>query len=103
MGWASRYIEKLRAGETVSFRPRGGSMSPRIKSGQLVTVEPLAADADVVVGDVVLCRVHRHEYLHLVHAVKDGGKQIVIANNHGFVNGTTSRGQVFGRLVKVQP
>jgi hypothetical protein len=41
MGWASHYIEKLRNGETVKFRPRGNSMQPKIESGQLCTVEPL--------------------------------------------------------------
>ena len=39
MGWASAYIEKLRGGEPVSFRPRGHSMSGKIDSGQLCTVE----------------------------------------------------------------
>jgi hypothetical protein len=41
MGWASRYIQKLRAGETVSFRPHGQSMTGRIESGQLCTVVPI--------------------------------------------------------------
>jgi hypothetical protein len=35
MGWASRYIERLRSEETVSFRPHGHSMTGRIDSGQL--------------------------------------------------------------------
>jgi len=38
MGWATGHIEKLRAGETVSFRPRGNSMTGKIESGQLCTV-----------------------------------------------------------------
>jgi hypothetical protein len=29
MGWASGHIERLKRGETVSFRPRGGSMTGR--------------------------------------------------------------------------
>ena len=29
MGWASAYIEKLRGGEPVSFRPRGHPMSEK--------------------------------------------------------------------------
>ena len=33
MGWASAYIEKLRRGEPVSFRPRGHSMSERSTPG----------------------------------------------------------------------
>ena len=56
MGWASHYIEKLQAGETVQFRPRGDSMSGRIESGQLCTVVPVAP-ADLAVGDIVLCKV----------------------------------------------
>ena len=40
MGWASHYIQKLQEGERVSFRPRGNSMSGKIESGQLVTLEP---------------------------------------------------------------
>ena len=40
MGWASGFIEQLRRGDTVAFRPRGHSMSPKIESGQLCTVAP---------------------------------------------------------------
>jgi hypothetical protein len=40
MSWATSYIESLLAGETVSFRPRGNSMTGIIESGQLVTVAP---------------------------------------------------------------
>jgi len=62
MGWASQHIQRLAAGETVTFRPRGHAMSPRIKSGQLCTVAPV----DVVTlcaDDIVLCRVRGNEYL----------------------------------------
>jgi hypothetical protein len=38
MGWASQYIDQLNSGNTVSFRPRGSSMSGKIESGQLCTV-----------------------------------------------------------------
>ena len=34
MGWANHYIEKLQAGEWVSFRPRGNSMNGKVESGQ---------------------------------------------------------------------
>ena len=62
------YIEKLRAGETVSFRPRGQSMTGRIESGQLCTVVPIDP-ATLRVGDIVLCRVGRYDYLHLIRAM----------------------------------
>jgi hypothetical protein len=71
VGWAIGYVAKLRAGETVSFRPRGDSMSPRIESGDLCTVEPVDPAA-LRAGDVVLCKVRGAEYLHLVKAVRGG-------------------------------
>lgn len=99
MSWASHYIEKLKAGETVSFRPRGNSMVPKIKSGQLCTVAPV--NREVVKGDIVLCKVRGNQYLHNVLAVK--GDQYQISNNHGHVNGWCSRQNVFGILTSVQP
>lgn len=98
-GWAKPYAEKLVAGETVSFRPRGNSMTPRIKSGQLCTVEPLVADPEV--DDVVLCFVRSSYYLHLVKSV-DLNRGFLIGNNHGRLNGWVNRSQVYGRLVKVE-
>lgn len=96
MSWANRHIEKLRAGETVQFRPKGSSMSGRIESGNLVTVEPVTR-ADVVVGDIVLCKVKGQQYLHLVSAIRNGRLQI--SNARGFINGWTST--VYGRVTKV--
>lgn len=101
MGWATRWIEALQRGETVRFRPSGGSMSPRIESRWLCTVEPLAPDAMPAVDDVVLCRVKGAEYLHLVKAVS--GDRVLIGNNRGGTNGWTSRRNVYGRLVDARP
>ena len=119
-GWATHYIAKLKAGETVQFRPRGHSMKGKINDGQLVTVVPAFAE-DVAMpdeGDVVLCKVNGREYLHLVKAVtficeeeKDAdGKMIALArvpryligNNKGHTNGWTSAANVFGKVVKVE-
>ena len=98
MGWASRYIEKLQAGERVSFRPRGSSMSGKIESGQLVTLEPVR-EKGVSVGDVVLCKVNGVHYLHLVKAIS--GERYQIGNNRGHINGWTSRKNIFGIVVQV--
>lgn len=57
MGWARGHIEKLKLGQTVSFRPRGHSMQGKISSGQLCTVEPIAEPETLKVGDIVLCKV----------------------------------------------
>lgn len=99
MGWATPFIQKLRAGETVSFRPRGNSMKPKIESGQLCTVEPVDV-ALLKVGDIVLCKVAGHEYLHLVKAIT--GQRFQIGNNRGFINGWVGPNAIFGRLVRVE-
>ncbi|MBE7466013.1 MAG: hypothetical protein HS116_21265 [Planctomycetes bacterium] len=99
MGWATRHIERLKAGETVSFRPHGNSMKGKIESGQLCTVAPIGAEG-LQVGDVVLCKVNGKEFLHLIKAIR--GDQYQIGNNRGGINGWTSAGQIYGRCIRVQ-
>jgi hypothetical protein len=99
MGWASHYIEKLRKGETVSFRPRGNSMTGKIESGQLCTVEPVDPTS-VKAGDIVLCKVRGREYLHLVKAIQ--GARFQIGNNRGHINGWITASGIFGRCTRVE-
>jgi len=99
MGWATQHIARLQQGETVSFRPRGHSMSGKIESGQLCTVAPLGSSA-LAVGDIVLCRARGAEYLHLVKAIQ--GKRYQIGNNRGRINGWIGQTSIFGRLVSVE-
>ena len=101
MSWATHHIEALKRSQTVQFRPRGNSMVGRIRSGQLCTVEPLAADAALAVGDIVLCEVGRAQYLHLIQAVD--GVRFLIGNNRGGVNGWVRREKLYGRCVRVEP
>lgn len=98
MNW-KQHADHLRAGETVSFRPKGNSMRPRIESGNLVTVSPDISQ--VAADDVVFCRVKGNYYVHLVLAVKAEGeaKKYLIGNNRRKVNGWTS--SVFGKVIKV--
>lgn len=98
MGWATHYIEKLKEGETVEFRPRGKSMSGLIESGQLCTVEPVDP-GKIEAGDIVLCKVHGSEYLHIVKAIQ--GKRYLIGNNHGRLNGWIGTNGIFGKLKEV--
>ena len=100
MGWATGHIAKLRDGKTVQFRPRGESMSGKIESGQLCTVEPLGERAPEV-GDVVLCVVRGRQLLHLVKAIK--GERYQIGNNRGGVNGWIGAAAIAGRCVRVEP
>jgi hypothetical protein len=99
LGWATHYIAKLKLGETVSFRPRGNSMVPRIRSGQLCTVAPVDIAA-INVDDIVLCKVGGAEYLHLVKAIQ--AERFQIGNNRGRINGWIGANSVFGRLVKIE-
>jgi Peptidase S24-like len=99
LGWASAYIERLRGGETVAFRPRGNSMTGKIDSGQLCTVEPIDPGT-LRIGDIVLCKVNGREYLHLIKAIQ--GQRYQIGNNRGRINGWVSAGAIFGRCVRVE-
>lgn len=74
----------------------GNSMTPILKSGEVVRVNPITEDTVIKKGDIVLCRVNRNTYLHKVTGIK--GNQYQISNNHGHVNGWTTK--VYG---KVQP
>jgi len=99
MGWASNYIEKLKRGEAVSFRPRGISMTGKIESGQLCIVVPVDP-ATLEVGDIVLCKVGGSEYLHLIKAIQ--GPRFQIGNNRGRINGWVAANAIFGRCVTVE-
>ena len=101
MGWVTNHIAKLRHGETLFFRPRGGSMAGRVKSGQLCIVEPIADMATLGVGDIVLCKVEGNEYLYLVKAIQ--GQRFQIGNNLGFINGWVGPDAIYGRYIRVEP
>jgi SOS-response transcriptional repressor LexA len=103
MGWADNYIERLLAGETIQFRPRGNSMSGKIESGQLVTVEPIADHSKLKRGDIVLCKVNGKQFLHLIKSIGERiGFRFLIGNNRGFVNGWTSYDNIYGKVTKVE-
>lgn len=86
----------LRDGRTVTFRPVGTSMTPRIQSRQEVTVRPCNGDA-LKVGDVAFARVAGVLRLHLVTAVDPVKRRVQISNNHGHVNGWTGFDKVYGK------
>lgn len=95
MGWATKSIEKLNNGEAVIICPKGNSMKGKIESGTLVKVNPITSETKIIVGDIVLCKVHGSEYLHLVKAIRpDGTYQI--ANNRGHINGWIGKNNIFG-------
>lgn len=97
MSWP-KIVERLEAGEDVTIRPSGQSMTPRIRSKQPVTLSPLG-DLPIEVGMIVLARVKGRFYLHLVTA-RDGNR-VQISNNHGYVNGWTTTERVYGVVAKI--
>ncbi len=100
MGWATGHIERLKRGETVSFRPRGHSMRGKVNNGDLVTCEP-TGERTLEVGDIVLCQVGGQQYLHLIKAIR--GPSFQIGNNRGGINGWISRSAIHGVCVRVEP
>ena len=99
MGWATVYIDRLKKGETVQFRPRGNSMKGKIDSGQLCTVVPTTAE-EVEAGDIVLCKVNGSQYLHLVKARQ--GQRFQIGNNRGRINGWIGPNGIYGKCIRIE-
>jgi hypothetical protein len=93
MSWTNHYIKKIKAGETVQFRPKRSSMKGKIESGQLVTVEPING-CKLEKGDIVLCKVNRSQYLHLIKAIQ--GDRYQIGNNIGRINGWVTLNAIYG-------
>ena len=97
MGWADQYVRKLMDGESVSFRPKGSSMDPLIKSGDLVFIQPIDNVNELKIGDIVLCKVNGRQYLHIIKAMR--GKRAQIGNNKGHINGWVAKKSIYGRYV----
>jgi len=90
---------KLLNGETCLVQGFGNSMVPILKSGQVCEVSPILDYSDLSKGNIVLCKVRGHVYLHLVSAIK--GKQYQISNNHKHVNGWITKNGIFGKVTKI--
>ena len=99
MSWATHYIEKLKVGETIQFRPRGHSMKGKVASGQLVTVEPIGQRL-LQKDDIVLCKVNGSQYLHLIKAIQ--GDRYQIGNNIGKINGWVTANSIFGICINIE-
>jgi hypothetical protein len=100
MSWAQHAKEALRRGETVRIRPRGYSMIGKVNNGDLVILAP-CEPTDLVVGDIVLVRVHGTDYLHLIKAVQQ--TRFLIGNNRGGINGWVGPQAIYGKAIKVEP
>ena len=95
MNW-QQISESLRKRKEIKCKLYGNSMTPRIKSGQLVTITPNIEH--VKIGDIVFCKVNGNYCVHAVKAID--GKRYQIANNHGHINGWTKN--IFGKVIKIE-
>lgn len=93
-------LRRLQAGETCKVTGYGQSMTPRLKSGQSVIVEPVTEETKLKKRDIVFVKVNGHIYLHLISAIKNN-KQFQISNNHKHVNGWVTRNSIYGKVVKI--
>ena len=92
------FADKLLAGETVQCRPRGSSMTPKLNSGQLITISPDVSDLHK--GDIVFCKVSGKYYVHLLTAIQ--GERYQFSNNHGHINGWIGSNGLYGKVTKVE-
>lgn len=75
-------------------------MAPILKSGQPVICEPVTKNTELNKNDIVLCKVKGKYYLHKISSIKNGVRY-QISNNHGHINGTISRNNIYGKVLKI--
>ena len=92
--------EHLKNNEICKVTGYGQSMTPILKSGQPVICIPVNNDTELEKNDIVFCKVNGHYYLHKILAIKNNSSY-QIGNNHGHVNGTISRKNIFGKVVEI--
>ena len=91
--------DHLLNGETIIIYGFGNSMSPILRDGQPVLVEPINYQTKLKKNDIVFCRVCGYYYLHKIIAIKNN-MTFQIGNNQGFINGWIPRNQIYGRVIK---
>jgi len=111
--------ENLLKHKPVIYRSSGGSLYPRVCSGDQCTFHPVTAPADVAENDIVFCEVQPRDrfYGHLVkkkvwgykppapydHDVGAGaGWYFIISNLKGWENGWCAWKHIYGKLTEVR-
>ena len=92
--------QHLKNGEVCKVIGFGQSMTPILKSGQPVICKPVSEETELNKNDIVLCKVKGKYYLHKILSIKNGVRY-QISNNHGHVNGTISRNNIYGKVVEI--
>lgn len=94
-------LKTLQEKGEVTFKPHGNSMSPKIHSGDEVTVKQVPLSV-YRIGDAVYCKVKGSVFLHLITAIDETGNRYQISNNHGHVNGWATAGNMYGVCIKIR-
>lgn len=92
--------QKLKDGETCLVIGVGNSMTPVLKSKQMVKVCPTKDCLPLCKGDIVFAKVNGYFYLHKIGAIKND-KQYQITNNHGHINGWVTIDNIYGKVVEI--
>jgi signal peptidase I len=98
MNWKDIVIQKLKAGEQVTIKGCGNSMTPRFKNGDRIVLDPVSRDLKI--GDAVFVKVGKNTFTHLITAMR--GDQYQISNNHGHINGWVTRDSIYGIAIGVE-
>ena len=92
--------QRLRSGETCIVVGIGNSMTPILRSGQPVLMEPVTEETTLEKGDIVLAKVRGNFYCHKITGTKPSG-EVQVSNNHGHVNGWVNRNSIYGKAIKI--
>lgn len=91
-------VKQLKEKGILVIRPAGNSMTPLIQSKQQVTIT--TNENEYKKGDIVFAKVKGRYYIHLISAIQNERYQI--SNNHGHVNGWTTKDKIFGKVTKIE-
>lgn len=103
LSWQEEALTALQKDLPIQVRPRGHSMTGRINDGDMVTLEPCAAEA-LMSGTIVLVRIQGKRFSHIVlHSILslEGGR-FLIGSHQGRVDGWVDRGDIYGIATKVE-
>ena len=78
-------IEHLLLGETVIVGGKGNSMTPKLKSGEFVIVEPITENTKIKKRDIALCKVKATKKKSF-EVCEDIVRQYVELSAHEFLN-----------------
>lgn len=91
----------LERGKSLDFRAKGGSMSPFIRDGDIITVSPMQGSSPGA-GDIVACRCPNTQRL-LIHRIvkKRGDLYLIQGDNVPHPDGEVGRGEIIGRVTRI--